>query len=165
MNNFTSDFSLEIDGVSGVSPGEKWAKENIRLKAIPVLSCEGSCIRGEIARLAADIVAAKESYARACYAEAALVPHSSTLKWVKEAERVVIIDGCNLNCIARVMNNLVQRDRIVHIDAHQLYQKYSDVFLATDVPETARKETANHVAGRILDMLKEEAEAEHRHPA
>ena len=164
MSNFTSDFSVEADGVTGVhEAGEKWAEANIRRKAIPVLSCEGACLGGEIARLAANIVAQKEPYSRACLAEAALVPHSSMRKWVLEAARVVMIDGCNLNCAGRVMNNLVERDRIVHIGAHQLFQKYTDVFQADQVPESSRLETAHHVAGRILDMLKEETEAELKH--
>ena len=43
-------FSLNVDGVKGVCPaGEKYAQENIAEEKIPVLSCEGPCIRGEIA--------------------------------------------------------------------------------------------------------------------
>ncbi len=57
MNNSTPDFSLKVDGVEGICPsGEKHAQENIAERKIPVLSCEGPCIRGEIPRLAANIV-------------------------------------------------------------------------------------------------------------
>ncbi len=64
----TPDFSLAIDGVRGLCPaGEKYAQENITEGKIPVLSCEGPCIRGEIARLAANIVSEEEPYARSCY--------------------------------------------------------------------------------------------------
>jgi hypothetical protein len=50
----TPDFSVEVEGVEGVCPaGEAWAKQQIIDKKIPVFSCEGPCIRGEIARLAA----------------------------------------------------------------------------------------------------------------
>jgi uncharacterized metal-binding protein len=100
MNNSTPDFSLAVDGVTGVCPaGEKHALANIAERKIPVLSCEGPCIRGEIARLAANIVARENPYARSCYAETFLVPHSSMARWVKDADRVVMIDGCFLKCL------------------------------------------------------------------
>ena len=71
-------FSLNVDGVKGVFPaGEKYTKEMIAEGKIPVLSCEGPCMRGEIAKLAANIVSAEEPYARTCYAEMFLVPHST----------------------------------------------------------------------------------------
>lgn len=97
------DFSLEVDGIRGVCPaGERHAKQNIAEGKIPVFSCEGPCIRGEIARLAANMVAKEELYARSCYAETFLVPHSSMTRWMKEAEKVVVIDGCFLKCQGRV---------------------------------------------------------------
>jgi len=151
MSNETSDFSLEVNGVAGACPaGEKWANENINRKAVPVLACEGPCIRGEIARLAANMVAKEPPYGRACYAEVALVPHSAMTKWVKQADKIIMIDGCFLNCIGRVLNNLVDDNKIVHIDALRLHKKYSDVFLMDDVPEAERKETARQVAEKVL---------------
>jgi len=71
MTSHTPDFSLNVQGVKGFCPaGEVYAKRSISEKKIPVLSCEGPCIRGEIARLAANLVAQElPSYARACHAE------------------------------------------------------------------------------------------------
>lgn len=156
MNNPATRFSLEVDGTTLTCPvGEKWAKENIRTKATPVLSCEGPCIRGEIARLAADRVAKEDSYARACYGEVLAVRHSSMAAWVKNAEKVVMIDGCFLTCVGRILKNLVDEEKIVHIDALRVHKKYSDLFLADDVPEAERKETARQVADKILAMLKD----------
>jgi len=154
MDNAALDFSLEVDGVTGTCPvGEKWAKENINKKRIPVLACEGPCIRGEIARLAANIVAKEPPYGRACYAEVALVPHSSMTQWVKQSDKIIMIDGCFLSCIGRVLNNLVDENKIVHIDALRLHKKYSDVFLMDDVPEEERKDTARQVADKIITMV------------
>ena len=154
MKKVTEDFSIQVDGVKGVCPaGEAWAEQNITQKKIPVLSCEGPCIRGDIARRAANIVGKEKTFARACYAEVALVPHSSMSRWVKEANRVVMIDGCFLQCIGRVLNNLVDEDKIIHIDALSLYHKYTDVFDMDAVPEAERIETARQVADQILPML------------
>jgi uncharacterized metal-binding protein len=156
-------FSLNIDGVKGVCPaGEKFAQENIANGKIPVLSCEGPCIRGEIARLAANIVAEEEPYARSCYAETFLVPHSTMTRWVKDARRVVMIDGCFLKCLGRVLKNFIDEEKIIHIDTLPMHRKYGDVFLYTDVPEAERTEVAGQVAEGILTKLRSEGEEQQR---
>ncbi len=155
MATGTPDFSIQVDGVKGVCPaGEKWAEQMIAEKRIPVLACEGPCIRGDIARLAANQVAKEEPFARACYAETAFVPHSAMARWVKEADQVVMIDGCFLHCFGRVLNNLVDEEKITHVDALSLYKKYTDVFSMEDVPEEERRETAQQVAEKVLAELR-----------
>jgi hypothetical protein len=57
MKKGSEDFTLQVDGVKGVCPtGEAWAEQQILEKKIPVLACEGPCVRGDIARRAANIV-------------------------------------------------------------------------------------------------------------
>ncbi|NIO16031.1 MAG: hypothetical protein GTN70_03365 [Deltaproteobacteria bacterium] len=164
MNAHTPNYSLAVEGVEGYCPaGEAYAERNIADKKIPVLSCEGACIRGEIARLAANLVTREmSSYARACHGETFLVPHSSMARWVKEADKTVMIDGCFLKCHGRVLRKLIGEEKIVHIDALPLHRKYSDAFLMDDVPEEERKETARQVADKIIAMLKHE---KHQQPA
>ncbi len=162
MKTSTPDFSVKVSAVKGACPaGEVYAQDNIAEKAIPVLSCEGPCIRGEIARLAANMVGEQAPYARCCYAETLLVPHSAMAAWVRHAEKVVMIDGCFLSCIGRALENVIDERRMIHIDALPLYRKYSDVFLYTDVPEKARKELAREVADKILERLNAEQETAH----
>ena len=162
MAEHTPDFTLEVEGVKGVCPaGEVYAKQTIADKKIPVLSCEGPCIRGEIARLAANLVAHEvPQLARACHAETFLVPHSSMARWVKGAEKTVMIDGCFLKCHGRVLKKLIGEDKVVHIDALPLYKKYTDIFLMDGVPEEERKTVARQVADKIIAMLKEEERLE-----
>jgi uncharacterized metal-binding protein len=81
--------------------------------------------------------------------------------WVRQAEKVIVIDGCFLSCIGRVLENVIDEEKIIHIDALPLYKKYSDVFLYTDVPETARNELAREVADKILDRLNAEQRLAH----
>lgn len=150
------DFSLDVSGVQGLCPaGERWAEQQIAESRIPVLSCEGPCIRGDIARLAANFVAQKEPYARCCHAETFFVPHSGMARWVKSADKVVVIDGCFLKCHGRALENLVGEEKVVQFDAFAHYKKYSDVFLMDDVPEAERKDVARQVAGDILAALAE----------
>ena len=154
MTNSTPDYSLRVDGVKGFCPsGEAHAKQNIAGKKIPVLSCEGPCIRGDIARLAANIVSEEAPYARCCYAETFLVPHSTMTAWVKGAEKVVVIDGCFLKCIGRITENVINKEKIIHIDTNPMHKKYSDVFLYTDVPEDERNDVAGKVADKVLQKL------------
>lgn len=151
----TPKFELAVQGVEGLCPvGESYAERSMAEKKTPVLSCEGPCIRGEIARLAADIVTREvPGYARACHGEAFYVPHSAMARWVKGAEEAVMVDGCFLKCHGRVLNNLVESDRILHIDANRMHHKYANVFLTEDVPEAERKATARAVADKIIQML------------
>ena len=158
MEQHTPDFSLPVQGVKGLCPaGETYANQQIAADRIPVLSCEGPCIRGEIARLAANRIAREvPSLARACHAETFFVPHSAMARWVKGAERSVMIDGCFLKCHGRVLKELVPEDRVVHVDALPLYRKYTDVFLIDDVPEEEREAVAKDVAEQIVTKLKKE---------
>lgn len=155
MDGDTPDFSLDVDGVKGFCPaGEAYAQEQIDAKRMPVLSCEGPCIRGEIARLAANLVAQEvPTLARACHAEAFFVPHSSMARWVTGAEKSIMIDGCFLTCHGRVLNKLVGEERVVHIDALPLHKKYIDLFRMEDVPEDERKAVARDVADQIIANL------------
>lgn len=155
MSAYTADFSIEVEGIKGSCPaGETYAKQQIARKAIPVLSCEGPCIRGEIARLAANLVAQKvPELARACHAETFFVPHSAMAEWVKGARNSVMIDGCFLKCHGRILKELIGENKVVHIDALPLYKKYTDVFLMDDVPEDERKAVARQVADKIIPML------------
>lgn len=157
MSKSSPSFSLEIEGVTGVCPaGERFAEAAIAEGKIPVFSCEGPCIRGEIARLAANIVAREAPYARCCYAETLFVPHSGMLRWAGEAEKAVVIDGCFLRCMGRALDNVLGEEKVVWFDALKAYKKYTDVFLMDDVPEEERKEIAREVANAVLAELKKE---------
>jgi uncharacterized metal-binding protein len=160
MKAYTPDFSIDVQGVKGFCPaGEAYAREQIAARRVPVLSCEGPCIRGEIARLAGNLVTQSvPSLARACHAETFFVPHSAMAAWVKDAEKVIMIDGCFLKCHGRVLKKLVPEERVVHIDALPLYKRYTDVFLMDDVPEEDRKAVARQVADQIITSLTQEGE-------
>src|SRR6266536_5532322 len=161
MAHYSPDFTLKINEIAGVCPaGEAYAQKCMAEKKIPVFSCEGPCIRGEIARLAANLVAREvPSFARACHAETFFVPHSSMARWVKGAEQVVMIDGCFLKCHGRVLKKLIGEEKVVHIDALPLYKKYTDIFLMDDVPEEERKAVARQVADKIIAKLKQDESA------
>ena len=159
MNGTKDSFILEVQSTKARCPvGERVASENLAQGKIPVLSCEGACIRGEIARLAASLVAKEHGYGRACHGELLAVPDSAMAKWVRQAEKVVLIDGCFLRCQGRILENLVEKSRLVQFDALSHYKKYTDKFDIDSVPEEERLRTARSVAEWVLASVAKEPE-------
>lgn len=154
MSNNNNSFSIKVNQTTNRCPiGETIGERNIAEGRIPVLSCEGGCIRGEIARLAANMVAKEAAYARGCHGELISVPDSAIAKWINQAEQVVLIDGCFLKCHGRILENIVGEDKLVQFDALKVYKKYTDVFEIDDVPEEERKQAARQVADSVLTEL------------
>ena len=148
-------FALEVEANNGVcAVGERTGESFLSQGKIPVISCEGACIRGEIARLAAHLVAKEEPYRRSCHGEMFTAPHSAIARWMREAEKVVVIDGCFMGCHGRILKNLVSEDRLIRFDALSMYRKYTDMIAIDDVPEEERKYVARQVADRVLADLR-----------
>jgi hypothetical protein len=148
------NFSLEVKGTQERCPvGEELGPRNLKEGKIPALSCEGACIRGEISRLAANMVAKEEPYARGCHGELFAVPGSGISNWIHDSDQVVLIDGCFLRCHGRIVENLIEKDKLVQFDALSRYGKYSTQFEIDSVPENERKEVARDVADWVLSSL------------
>lgn len=157
MKESNGIFIVEVSETDGKCPiGEEVGSRNLGERKIPVLSCEGACIRGEIARLAANLVAKEEPYRRGCHGELFTVPDSAIAQWMKNAGKIVLIDGCFLRCHGRVLENLVGEEHLTQFDALSFYGKYTDRFDIDSVPEKERKETARRVADKVLAELKKE---------
>ena len=145
---------VQLSTTNAICPiGEIIGNKNISESKIPVLSCEGACIRGEIARLAANIISRKKSFGRGCHGELIAVPESAIARWVKTAEKVVLIDGCFLRCHGRIIENIIDTEKLIQFDALSHYNRYTDIFDSEDVPEKERKEVAQSVADWVIDSL------------
>ncbi len=154
MNGSNNRTILEVSKTCKTCPaGEKAGSRYLEEGKIPVLSCEGACIRGEIARLAANLVAKEEPYRRGCHGELFTVPQSALAQWIRKSGKIVLIDGCFLRCHGRILENLVGKENLVQFDALSFYGKYTDRFDIDSVPESERKETAQKVADRVLAEL------------
>ena len=156
MNEQSDRFTLEITKTgkncpTGEIAGNRYQEEG----KIPVLSCEGPCIRGEIARLAAHLVAREEPFRRGCHGELITVPGSAIAQWIKTAERIVLIDGCFLRCHGRVLENLIDANKMAQFNAHSFYRKFNEHFDIDEVPEAERQAAARQVADAVLAELKQ----------
>lgn len=150
-----SDLSVKFENTNSVCPiGETIGNKMIQDKKIPVISCEGSCIRGEIARLAANMMAKEDGYGRGCHGEFISVPQSAMTKWANQSGKIVVIDGCFLHCHGRIMKGIYKEDQLAIFDALSYYKKYTDIMDIDDVPEDERKETARFVLDSVLEAMK-----------
>ncbi len=149
-----SQMSLTVTQTGNHCPiGETVGSRHMTAGSVPVLSCEGACIRGEIARQAANRIAKQPGYGRACHGELLSVPNSAIARWVQEAEKTVLIDGCFLRCHGRILEHMLDPQRLIQFDALSIYKKYTDIFDPEDVPETERQETVSGVVEKIMDDL------------
>jgi len=153
-NQSNGSFTVEVRKTDGRCPiGETVGTQNMQEERIPVLSCEGGCIRGEIARLAAHMVSEEAGFARGCHGELVTVPDSAISQWIRRAKRVVLIDGCFLNCHGRILEGMLKPGQLVQFDALKVYKKYTNIFDIHEVSQEEREEAARQVADSVLAQL------------
>ncbi|MHC4435150.1 MAG: Nif11-like leader peptide family RiPP precursor [Planctomycetota bacterium] len=159
MSKSRQNLSIEVEDIKAVCPlGEVVGKRMVLEERIPVISCEGGCFRGEIARLAAHMVAKHGPYSRGCHGEMFTAPSSAMAEWARKANKVVVIDGCFMRCHGRIMKNIVGYQNMVQFDALRIYNKdnkYSDIMLVDEIPEPEREDLARQVADKILASLED----------
>lgn len=152
-------FNIEVESMKAVCPlGEVVGAQMIAEKKIPVISCEGGCFRGEVARLAAHLVGKHEPFMRGCHGEMFTAPGSAMANWAQKAEKVIVIDGCFMRCHGRIMKNIIGEKNMIQFDALNIYNKnnkYTDIMLYDEVPEKERKELAQKVADKVLSDLQQ----------
>jgi uncharacterized metal-binding protein len=164
MNASKQGFAVEVEDIKAVCPlGEVVGNKMIAEGKIPVISCEGGCFRGEIARVAAHMVAKEEPYSRGCHGEMFTAPRSAMAEWARKANKVVVIDGCFMRCHGRIMKNVVGRENVIQFDALRMYNKdnkYADTMLVEEVPEAERQDLTRQVADGVLASLRDGAVCE-----
>ena len=163
------NFTIDVESMKAVCPlGEVVGKKMIAEEKIPVISCEGGCFRGEIARVASHIVAREEPYSRGCHGEMFTAPHTAMAEWARKANKIIVIDGCFMHCHGRIMKNVVGPSNMIQFDALRLYNKdnkYSETMLVEEVPEAERENLARQVADKILVSLREGAHYDSESPS
>jgi uncharacterized metal-binding protein len=99
-------------------------------KPIAVLSCEGACLRGEVARRAANLISfelAPERTARICLGSA-FTKDAGQRGLVENAETALVLEGCFLRCASRMMAGAARDPRLEVVIVDSLYHFDHDVF-------------------------------------
>lgn len=157
-----STSSAKMDCSAGCTPirvcsdGTKYVEK--QLASPPkkaVICCEGGCIKGEIARVAANNLAYKlerKNAVRICLGDAA-TGDSGFVKLLTRAPEVIAIEGCPLHCGTEIIRKRIQDFSPTIVDASCLYSfdrsKYFEIF---DMDRSEIEDHGQKVAGLIQLM-------------
>jgi uncharacterized metal-binding protein len=121
-----------------------------------ILSCEGACIKGEVARIAANLLAyrlQRNSSVRICLGDAT-TGNSGMIELINRAPEVISIEGCPLHCGVNILKTRLPKLQATIIDASTLYSfdrsKYFEIF---ELPREQIEEYALNVANYIENQL------------
>ena len=133
---------------------EDFAKRNAA-KAVAVISCEGACLRGEISRQAANILCHKlapEKTVRVCHG-AASTKDTGQRALVKNAQKVLILDGCHVECAARMIRGVLPGIDAEGILTDRLCTFDTSLYGIDEMPDAEIKALGEEVARKIAATL------------
>ena len=144
--------TIKIEKVERSCPAcEEYAQaHSTTMPKIAVMACEGACAKGEVARLAANIVAhklARENTVRICLG-GAFTKDTGQRNLVRRANKTIAIEGCFISCSSRMMKGVLPGLRPEIVQADTLYEK-SLPFGINEVPEEELRECAHIVANTV----------------
>lgn len=117
-----------------------------------ILSCEGACIKGEVARVAANMLAyrlRRDTAVRICLGDAA-TGNSGMVELITRAPKVISIEGCPLSCGMTILKKRLPELQATIVDASQLYSfDRNKCFEIFDLPKEQIEEYAINVAKHI----------------
>lgn len=119
---------------------------------IAVLSCEGACVKGEVARHAANLLAYRLERGRAvriCLGDAATAD-SGMAELVQRAPQAVAIEGCPLRCATEILKRRLPDVPVTAEIASGMYRYDRErPFEIFDMPREELERHALAVAERI----------------
>jgi uncharacterized metal-binding protein len=119
---------------------------------VAVIACEGACVKGEVARVAANVLAyrlERDRAVRICLGDA-MTADSGMRTLVERAPQVLAVEGCGLHCATEIMKTLAPDVRPTVVTASAMYtydrEKCFEIF---DMPPDALAAHAQVVAERL----------------
>jgi uncharacterized metal-binding protein len=117
-----------------------------------VIACEGACVKGEVARVAANLLAyrlERDAAVRICLGDAATAD-SGMARLVERAPEVIAIEGCPLRCGTEILKRRMPELRATVFDASALYSFDRDAcFEIMDMPRERLEAHASTVAEHV----------------
>jgi len=127
------------------------------IKPVAIMCCEGSCLRGEIARQASNILChnlAQDKTARICLG-GAFTKDTGQRALVRNAQRVIAMEGCFLKCATRMMQGVLEGLEPEVVITDSLIDFDRNLFSADEMPEVEIMRHALNVAEKIASELGE----------
>lgn len=129
--------------------------ERQKNKPVVVMCCEGACLRGEVARQAANILChslAPEKTVRLCLG-GAFTKDTGARKLARNAKRLIALEGCSVNCSSRMMNGVIEGLKAEVINADKLYEFDRKKFGIDEMEPVQIQTHARTVALKIVKTL------------
>ena len=126
-------------------------------KPVAVMSCDGACLRGEVARQAANLLChslAPDQTVRICLG-GAFTKDTGQRSLVRDAPRVIALEGCFLNCSSRMMRGVISDLEPEIIIADRLYDFDKRLFGIDEMPRADIEAHARTVAEKVAERLRE----------
>jgi len=124
---------------------------------IAVAACEGACTKGEVARVAANLVGyrlARNNTVRICLGDA-ITASSGFDKLIERSPLVIVVEGCPLCCGTALLRKRFAEATISPIVATKFYDYDRSKFEIFDLDPNEILENANQVAPEILSLISE----------
>ena len=120
-----------------------------------ILACEGGCLKGEVARVAANILAyqlVRDSSVRVCLGDA-VTGESGFVKLLEDLPRTIVLEGCFLHCGSQIVKTrlpdfapeIIESSRFLTYDR----DKYFEIF---DLPRAEIEQNAKTVAEHVQQI-------------
>lgn len=136
--------------------GDAYAQKHLTTPPKAALvSCEGMCLRGEVSRRAANLIAhelAPEKTVRICHG-GLLEVSGGMRELIQRADQVLMLDGCGLACGTRLLKGVFPDLHPTVVFTDQLFELDHDVFGVDEIAEADIKDHARTVAEKILAAL------------
>ncbi len=133
--------------------GDTYAQKHLTTPPkVAVLSCEGMCLRGEVARRAANLIAhelAPDKTVRVCHG-GLLETSGGMRELVERAETVLLLDGCSLACGTRLLKGAFPESKPTVAFTDRLFELDRPAFSVDEVAEVDLKAYARTVAEKVI---------------
>ncbi len=147
--------TIKLEKTKNVCPMcEEFAKHQAS-KPIALMCCEGACLRGEIARRAANLICyehASDKTVRICLG-GAFTKDTGQRTLVRNAQKVIALEGCFIKCSSRMMMGVIPDLNAEVIIADKLYDFDRSLFAINEMPEKEIRNHAETVAKKIGESL------------
>lgn len=121
-----------------------------------IICCEGGCVKGEIARVAANKLAyrlKRDEAVRICLGDAA-TGNSGMIELVKRAPEIIAVEGCPLQCGTEILKLRIPDLQTSVVNASSLYSYDKDkYFEILDMPNSEVEKHADTVTSYILERF------------
>jgi uncharacterized metal-binding protein len=149
--------TVKIEKTKNVCPMcEDFATAKIEEKVpYAIISCEGACLRGEVSRQAANLISFSllpDKASRICLG-GAFTKDTGQRNLVRNAQRVVVLEGCYIECASRMMQGVIDNLKPEVIIVDRLYDFDKKLFGINEVSELQIKEFAQTAAQTVVEKI------------